>query len=90
MKTKNYDEAVAVFDEIENFEDIPKEDFLYAGNVCNNRGAAKIRGNIDIIGGAKDLVTAVDYYLQMDQPPRKHFVGIRNRLGEDKEKLDSL
>lgn len=88
MKTKNYDEAVAVFDEIENFEDIPKEAFLHAGNVCNNRGAAKIRGNIDIVGGAKDLVTAADYYLQMDPPSRKHFVGIRNRLKEAKEKLD--
>lgn len=87
MKAKNYDEAVVVFDEIENFKDIPKEAILQAGNVYNNRGASKIRGSIDIVGGAKDLVTATDYYLQMDRPPRKHFVGIRNRLGEAKEKL---
>ena len=87
MKEKDFGGAVKVFNEINDFEEILKEDFRHAGNISSNRGAAKIRGDIDAIDGARDILLAADYYLQEEKPPRKHLDGLRNRLREAGEKL---
>ena len=88
MKEGNFKGAVTTFNDMIRFEDDIAEDaFRHAGNILNNQGAAKIRGNIDPIGGARDLISAAIYYLRESEPPRKHLEGIRNRLREAKEKL---
>ncbi|MCK4520562.1 hypothetical protein KAT95_01705 [Candidatus Parcubacteria bacterium] len=87
MKESDFSGAVKVFNEINDFEEISREDFRHAGNIVNNRGAARIRGNIDIIDGARDLLLAADYYLQEEEPSRGHLGGLRNRLREVMEKL---
>lgn len=86
-KDGNHKEAVEIFNEIEALGVIPEEALTLAGNIINNRGASKIRGDIDPIGGAEDLLLAADYYLQEKEPPRKHLDGLRNRLREAREKL---
>ncbi|MDI6592138.1 MAG: hypothetical protein QME61_04415 [Patescibacteria group bacterium] len=86
-KEGNLAKAIEVFDEIERFEEIPKEAVRHVGNILNNRGNYKIRGNIDVIGGMRDLVAAMNYYLQEEQPSKKHLEGIVHRLAEGVEKL---
>ena len=88
MKDKNFEKAVEVFNEIEELDEIPEEAFRHAGNIINNRGASKIRGNIDVVGGMTDLITATrEYYLKEKEVPRKHIEGIMDRIREAKEKL---
>jgi hypothetical protein len=87
MKEKNFAKAVEIFDEIEKIVEIPSESFQHAGNVVNNRGAAQIRGEVDILAGIGDLIAAAEYYLKVKPVPLKHIEGIKNRLNEAGEKL---
>lgn len=64
-----------------------EEELRHFGNIFNNQGAAKIRGNIDIFGGIKDLMRAVlEFYSKEKEPPWKHIIGVIDRLNEAKEK----
>lgn len=88
MKEANFEEAVEVFDEIRQFKDIPEEAFRHAGNIINNRGASKIRGDINPIDGLMDLIVAAkEYYLKEKEVSLKHIEGIINRVNEAKDKL---
>ncbi len=90
MDAKNWTRAIKIFDEINKFpqEVLEKpENLLYATNIINQRGASKSRGDIDVVDGIKDLVTALDYYLKQIPVPMKHIEGIRNRLKEAIKKL---
>ncbi len=87
-KEGNHILAIKIFSEIEAFTNIPEKAFRHAGNILNNRGASKIRGDISPIDGAVDLIAAVaDYYLREEEPSLKHLDGIRNRLREAQEKI---
>ncbi len=88
MGVANFTGAIEIFDEIKRFEEISKEAFRHAGNIINNRGASKIRGDIDILSGVQDLVSAArNYYLKERPLPWKHLEGIKNRLNEAGEKI---
>lgn len=90
MGAKNWKAAIDTADEINKFSEeviTNSENIATAANIINNRGASKVRGNIDIKDGIKDLVTALDYYLKQTPVPLKHIEGIRNRLMEAIEKL---
>lgn len=90
MDAKNWPGAVQIADEVNRFtKEVIKqpENIGPAANIFNNRGASKIRGDIDIEGGIKDLVIAFDYYLNQEPVPMKHIEGIRNRLMEATKKL---
>lgn len=90
MDAKNWQDAVKIGDEIKRFsEEVinQQENIGAAANIINNRGASKVRGDIDIVDGTKDLVTALDYYLKQVPVPMKHIEGIRNRLNEAVKKL---
>jgi len=84
---EDFEEAVKIFNEIENVRDIHEKDYRHVGNIINNSGASKIRGDIDIVDGMKDLLIAADYYLAEEEPPIKHLEGIINRLNEGIKKL---
>lgn len=90
MDAKNWQGAVKIGDEIKGFSEeaiTQPENIGAAANIINNRGASKIRGDINTKDGIKDLVTAMDYYLKQEQVPIKHIEGIRNRLMEAAKKL---
>ena len=87
MRLGLYREAIKTFSAIDKYGEISSEAFRHAGNIWNNRGAANIRGGIDTIEGARNLLTAADYYLREPEPPRKHLEGLRNRLREALEDL---
>lgn len=90
MDAKNWQGAIKIADEINQFskEVIEQpENIGAAANIINNRGASKIRGDIDIKDGIKDLVTALDYYLKQTPVQMKHIEGIRNRLTEAIKKM---
>lgn len=90
MDAKNWEGAVEVACEIGQFskEIIEQpENIGPATNIINNRGASKIRGDIDVKDGIKDLVVAMDYYLKQQPVPMKHIEGIKNRLTEATKKL---
>lgn len=90
MDAKNWQGAVKIGDEIKEFSEeaitLP-ENIGVSANVINNRGASKVRGDIDIKEGVKDLITALDYYLKQTPVPIKHIEGIKNRLTEATKKL---
>lgn len=89
MNEGNYDEAIKIFNRIEDFEKIPEDAFRYAGNILNQRGISKIRGDIDILGGTKDMIKATeDYYSKEETPPLKHIIGIVKRMNEVVKKLE--
>ena len=88
MSEGNFTEAIKIFSEIEDFKEIPKDAFRYAGNILNQRGISKIRGDVDILGGMKDMIEAVeDYYSEEETPPLKHIVGVVTRMKEVAKKL---
>ncbi len=90
MDAKNWTRAIEIFNGINKFpqEILEKpENRLYTANIFNQRGASKIRGDIDIRDGIKDIVIALDYYLKQTPVPMKHIEGIRNRLMEATKKL---
>ncbi|MDP3057568.1 MAG: hypothetical protein Q8N37_03550 [bacterium] len=90
MDAKNWQGAIKIADEIKQFSKETMEqpeNIGAAANIINNRGASKVRGDIDIKDGIKDLVTALDYYLKQPSVPMKHIEGIRNRLMEAIKKL---
>lgn len=85
----NYDEAIKIFNRIEYFENIPEDAFRYAGNILNQRGISKIRGDISILGGMKDMIRATeDYYSKEKIPPLKHIIGVVKRMNEAVKKLE--
>ena len=88
MRIGLYGEAIKTFSAIEECGEISLEASRHAGNIWNNRGVANIRGGIDPIEGARDLIKAADYHLREDEPPRKHLEGLRNRLREASEALE--
>ena len=82
-----YNEAIKTFGAIEDYGEIPPEAFRHAGNILSNRGAANIRGGIDALAGAQDLLKAANYYLREKEPSRKHLQGVMNRFREAIEEL---
>lgn len=83
MDEKNYSGAIQIADEIKQFSEealVEPENIGAAANIINNRGASKIRGDIDVKGGITDLMTALDCYLKQTPVPMNHIEGIRNRL----------
>ncbi len=90
MDSKNWQSAVRTGDEIKRFsEEVIEqpENVGPAANIINNRGTSKIRGDINIKDGIKDIVTALGYYLKQIPVPMKHIEGIKNRLTEAIKKL---
>ena len=91
MAGRNWPEAVKTFNEIGRLSETElrqPENLRHAGNIINNRGASKIRGNLDITRGIDDLFEAKSFYLREDQPSQKHLEGLKNRLREAIEKLE--
>jgi hypothetical protein len=87
MKIGLYKQAIKTFGTIEDYGEIHPDAFRNAGNIYSNRGAANIRGGIDALAGAQNLLKAANYYLQEDEPPRKHLQGVMNRFREAIEDL---
>lgn len=90
MDSKDWRNAIEIANEIGGFTGKiveQPENIGAAANIINNRGASKVRGDIDIEDGIKDLVTALDYYFKQTPVPIKHIEGIKNRLMEAIKKL---
>jgi len=90
MGEENWEEAFEIGNELEEFpEDLrtQSENIGSSANILSNRGASKVRGNIDIESGLKDLVVALDYYLKQVPVPMNHIEGIRNRMMEATKKM---
>jgi len=90
MKYKEWQRAVQEANKAEELLPVQGEEELrHFGNIINNRGAAKIRGDIDYLGGIKDLIKAAyEFYLEEKEVPMKHILGIINRLNEAKKKIE--
>jgi len=90
MKYKEWQRAVQEANKAEELLPVQEEEELrHFGNIINNRGAAKIRGDIDYLGGIKDLIKAAyEFYLEEKEVPMKHILGIINRLNEAKKKIE--
>jgi len=89
MAEKNWEKAVERANEAEALLPVrDKNELRHFGNIFNNRGAAKIRGDIDPIEGIKDLIFAANnFYLQEEMIPVKHLIGIFNRIKEGIKKI---
>ena len=90
MKYGDWQRAIQEADKAEQLLPVKrKEELRHFGNIFNNRGTAKIRGNINILGGIKDLIRAAfEFYLKEKEVPLKHIIGVINRLSEAKDKIE--
>jgi len=90
MKRKDWQRAVQEANKAEKLLPVQTKDELrHFGNIFNNRGASKIRGDIDYLGGIKDLIKAAyEFYFEEEEVPMKHILGIIGRLQEAKNKIE--
>lgn len=92
MSAKNFKDAIIYFNKIDDFmpaELLEQECLPNTANILNNRGISQIRGKLDAIKGTTDLLRAIEVYSLIDNPPVKHFEGLKNRMREAVEYMSS-
>jgi len=88
MRHKEWGKAVEEASKAEKLLPVQdKVELRHFGNIFNNRGASKIRGDIDVVDGIRDLNMAMDFYFKEDEIPVKHIIGIIRRFHEAMDKL---